>query len=100
MEIRNTAEDLKSLLGVPSTSASLAQHVRKASDGAQSVLESDRATLSGAGTEASMSATDDALRVDKIAEVQAALTAGTYRVPAEAVASRLVDAMLSARVNN
>jgi anti-sigma28 factor (negative regulator of flagellin synthesis) len=32
--------------------------------------------------------------MDKVASVQAALEAGTYNVPASAVASRVVDAML------
>jgi anti-sigma28 factor (negative regulator of flagellin synthesis) len=32
--------------------------------------------------------------MDKVASIQAALAAGTYNVPTEAVASRMVDAML------
>jgi anti-sigma28 factor (negative regulator of flagellin synthesis) len=35
------------------------------------------------------------VRTDKVASVQAALAAGTYDVPALAVASKIVDAMLS-----
>jgi len=57
-------------------------------------MAGDRATLSGAGTEVSLNAADDAVRLDKVAEVRAALAAGSYKVPAEAVASKLVDAML------
>jgi negative regulator of flagellin synthesis FlgM len=92
MEIRNTSESLKALLGVASTSSSLAQQVR--STATKSALEADQTTLSGAGTEASLSAAEDGLRLDKVAEVQAALAAGTYKVPAETVANRLIDAML------
>jgi anti-sigma28 factor (negative regulator of flagellin synthesis) len=96
MEIRNTADSLKALLGVSSTSPSLAQTRNTA---ARSVLEADQTTLSGAGSEASLSAADDALRLNKVAEVRAALAAGTYQKPAEAVASRLIDAMLSVDID-
>jgi anti-sigma28 factor (negative regulator of flagellin synthesis) len=34
------------------------------------------------------------VRTDKVAGIQAALAAGTYGVPASAVASKMVDAML------
>jgi anti-sigma28 factor (negative regulator of flagellin synthesis) len=34
------------------------------------------------------------VRPDKVANVKAALAAGTYNVPASAVASRVVDEML------
>lgn len=36
-----------------------------------------------------------ALRLDKIKKVRAALSAGTYSVPAEAVAIKMLDAMLA-----
>jgi len=94
MEIRNRAEDLKALLGVPSASSSPVRQVRDGSAGTESALAGDRATLSGAGAAAALQAADDSVRLDKVAEVKAAIAAGTYRVPAEAVAARLVNAML------
>lgn len=36
-----------------------------------------------------------AVRLDKVAKVRAALSAGTYSVPAEAVAVKMLDAMLA-----
>ena len=96
MEIRNTAEELKAILGVARESPAQAQAIRGGSAAAEGALARDRATLSGAGTEVSLNAADEGVRTDKVAEVRAALAAGTYHVPASAVASKLVDSMLSA----
>jgi anti-sigma28 factor (negative regulator of flagellin synthesis) len=35
--------------------------------------------------------------MDKVSSIQAALASGTYNVPASAVASKMVDAMMSVR---
>ena len=70
MDIRNSVEGLKTLLGVPPT------------------------TLSSAGTEVAQTASESEVRMDKVASVHAALAAGTYNVPASAVAGKVVDAML------
>lgn len=92
MEIRSGLEGLKSLLGVNDwTSAA-----NGAKNGATAVdLGSDRATLSSAANEVSIAASEDSVRTDKVAQIQAAITAGTYGVPASAVASKVVDAMLN-----
>jgi anti-sigma28 factor (negative regulator of flagellin synthesis) len=37
---------------------------------------------------------DEGVRTGKVAEIQAALQAGTYDVPGSAVAAKMVDAML------
>lgn len=97
MEIRNTAEELKALLGVARESPAQAQAIRGGSAAAKVALAQDQATLSGAGAEVSLNAAEEAVRTDKVALVRAALAAGTYQVPASAVASKLVDSMLSAR---
>jgi flagellar biosynthesis anti-sigma factor FlgM len=93
MDIRSSLDGLRSLLGVTgqpagSTSRTNAQAGALASG-------SDRATLSSAGSEVSESASADGVRMDKVAAVQQALQAGTYDVSASAVASKMVDAMLS-----
>jgi negative regulator of flagellin synthesis FlgM len=96
MDIRSSLDGLKSLLGVtpPATSATAS---KSASTTAPSALSSDRATLSSAGSEVSLTANDSDVRMDKVTSIQAALAAGTYNVPASAVASKMVDAMMGSR---
>lgn len=97
MDIRNSLEGLNSLLGTaPAASASTAQTGSGAATGSNA-LGTDSATFSSAGSEVSQTAAESDVRMDKVASVQAALAAGTYSVPASAVASKVVDAMLGGR---
>ena len=93
MDIRNSLDGLKSLLGA-SQAAPAAPQTRSNNAVGGSALTSDRATLSSAGSEVSLTAADSGVRTDKVAAVQSALAAGTYNVPSSAVASKMVDAML------
>jgi len=93
MDIRNSLDGLKSLLGATPAAPSAPQ-TRSSTAASGSALTSDRATLSSAGSEVSLTAADSDVRTDKVTAVQAALAAGTYNVPASAVASKMVDAML------
>lgn len=93
MDIRSSLDALKSLLGANPLAPAVTQTKGTAVDGG-SALASDRATLSNAGSEVSQTASESDVRSDKVASVQAALAAGTYNVPASAVASKVVDAML------
>ncbi|MGB6132049.1 MAG: flagellar biosynthesis anti-sigma factor FlgM [Acidobacteriaceae bacterium] len=54
----------------------------------------DVATLTSAGSVAAQSAPDSDVRMDKVTAVQQALAAGTYNVPASAVADKMIDQML------
>ena len=54
----------------------------------------DHATVSAAGTGISQSSGGSDVRLEKVAAVQQALANGTYNVPAEAVASSVVNSML------
>lgn len=97
MDIRSGLDGLKSLLGVNPATQTNAQPVRGGGSTKESApAAGDRATLSNAGSEVAQSAADGGVRVDKVASIQAALATGTYSVPASAVASRMVDAMLAA----
>ncbi len=94
MDIRNSLDGLRSLLGVSPTTQAAPQP--KGSGAATAgAFDTDRATVSNAANEVSQSSSGDGVRPEKVAEIQSALAAGTYNVPASAVASKLVDAMLS-----
>jgi flagellar biosynthesis anti-sigma factor FlgM len=54
----------------------------------------DVATLTSAGSAAAQSAPDSDVRMDKVSAIQQALAAGTYNVPASAVADKMIDRML------
>ena len=94
MDIRSSLDGLKSLLGVTEQRPAGSAGRTNAQAGALAP-GSDRATLSSAGSEVSQSASADGVRMEKVAAVQQALQAGTYDVSASAVASKMVDAMLS-----
>lgn len=95
MDIRNSMDGLKSLLGVSQAdSASLGTAKAASVSTNSSDSSSDRATLSSAASQVASSSDDASVRMDKVASIQSALAAGTYNIPASAVASRLVDSML------
>jgi flagellar biosynthesis anti-sigma factor FlgM len=54
----------------------------------------DEATLSSAASAAAQTAPDSDVRMEKVAQVQKALTEGTYSVPSSDVANSMIDAML------
>ncbi len=93
MDIRNSLEGLRTLLGVNPTATSAPQGKGSTSSAGNS-FDNDRATFSSAASEVSETASGESVRADKVAAIQAALADGTYNVPASAVASRVVDAMM------
>lgn len=64
---------------------------------AGSAFNSGQATPSDAANKVSRALPDEEVRLEKVAVIQAALAAGTYSVPAAAVASKMIDAMLGRR---
>jgi negative regulator of flagellin synthesis FlgM len=56
-------------------------------------LGSDQAKLSQASSQLALDPGTD-VRTEKVAAIQAAIQAGTYQVPASAVAQKLIDSML------
>jgi negative regulator of flagellin synthesis FlgM len=94
MDIRSGLDGLKTILGVTSAAPSSAERVKGGQTAERSLLSNDSATVSGAASEVALTAAEGGVRADKVAAVQAALAAGTYEVPASAVASKVIDSML------
>ncbi|HLI03165.1 MAG TPA: flagellar biosynthesis anti-sigma factor FlgM [Terracidiphilus sp.] len=94
MEVRSGFDALTSLLGINAPAPAGAGAAGAA--GAGRLPDADRATLSPAASGMAQAAGDGDVRMDKVAAVQAALAQGSYDVPASAVASKLVNAMLGA----
>ncbi|HEY1896952.1 MAG TPA: flagellar biosynthesis anti-sigma factor FlgM [Terracidiphilus sp.] len=93
MDIRSGLDGLKTILGVTPAGPTAPDRI-KGGHTAESSLNSDSATVSSAASEVALTAGEGGVRADKVAAVQAALAAGTYEVPASAVASRVIDSML------
>ena len=93
MDIRNSFEGMKSLLGIAPTSQTEPQ-IKRGARSDEAVLGNDHATLSSAASEVSQASGKDGVRMDKVAEIKAVLDAGSYKVPASTVAAKIVDAML------
>lgn len=98
MDIRNSLEGLKSLLGTNAAAPTTQQPPKSgATTSGGSALGSDRATFSSAGNEVSQTASDTGVRMDKVSGIQALLASGNYNVSASAVASKVVDSMMSSQ---
>ena|ERR1700738_2018888 len=94
MDIRSSMDGLRSLLGVPQSASSSAQQIKQQPTADAGSFSADRATLSSAGSFVSQALTDDGVRMEKVAGIQAAVAAGTYNVPASAVASKMIHSLL------
>ena len=94
IDMRSRVEELKSHLETPALAPATTPQPKSAATAGGSALGSGQAAFSSAGSEVSQMTGDTEVRMDKVAGIQAALAAGTYKVSAAAVASRVVDSML------
>ncbi len=94
MDIRSGLDGLKTILGVTPAVPASPERNQGGQTAERGSLSNDSATVSSAGSEVAQTAAEAGVRADKVAAVQAALAAGTYEVPASAVASKVIDSML------
>ena len=94
IDILRRVEELKSLLETPALAPAVTPQPKSEATADGSAQGSAPAAFSSAGSEVSQTAGGTEARMDKVASIQAALAAGTYNVPASAVASKVVDSML------
>jgi len=95
MDIRSSLEGLRSIFGATQTTPAAPQTRPGTQTGGTSPLSSDLATFSSAANSVAQAGPDSDVRLDKVQSIQAQLAAGTYNVPASAVASKLVTSLLS-----
>ena len=95
MDVRNSLDGLRSLLGVNQAQPAATQNKGNAATAAGNGWDGDQATVSSAANEMAQAVSSGGVRMDKVAAVQSALAAGTYNVSAAAVASSIMTAMLS-----
>lgn len=93
MDIRSGLDGLKTILGVTPAAPASPERTKSGST-SESSLNSDSATVSSAGSEVALTAAEGGVRTDKVEAMRAALAAGTYEVPAAAVAAKVIDSML------
>lgn len=99
MEIQSGIDGLKTLLGVTQAASSpmpAGKGGASAGGGSTTEVSGDRATLSEGAIQVARTASEPDVRMDRVAAVQAALAAGSYEVPASAVATKVINAMLGA----
>jgi flagellar biosynthesis anti-sigma factor FlgM len=94
VEIRNSLSGLNTISNPAPVSNQPETAPRSADKNSQTMQNTDRATVSAAGAGVSQSSPDGDVRMEKVTAVQQALAAGTYNVPASAVATKMVDSML------
>ncbi len=99
MELRNGLDGLKALLGASAAEMLQSRQMERNASPESGNLDGDQATVSNAGSEALRTASDEGVRMEKVTAVQAALTAGTYNVPANDVAAKLINSMIEPRAS-
>ena len=92
MNVNNKIEDLARIF--PSQSATNPTPAKGGSTAPAANTQNDQAQLSVVATQVAQSASTSDVRLDKVAAIQSALQAGTYRVPASDVAQKMIDSML------
>jgi len=90
MNVRNDIENLSQILASQPAQPAAARSTQPAVQ-----EDADTAQVSSVAAQVVQSAGDSDVRLDKVASIQAALQAGTYQVPASAVAQKVIESLLT-----
>ena len=93
MNVNNNIENLSQILS--SQTAPASGTVKGGNTSAVESAQTDTARVSAAATQVAQSVSASDIRLDKVASIQAALQAGTYQVPASAVARSVIGDLLT-----
>jgi len=93
MNVRNGIENLTQIF--PSQAGGTASTAQIKNSQQSDGLGNDKAQLSLVATQAAQSASASDVRLDKVANIQGALLAGTYSVAAADVAQKVLHSMLA-----
>lgn len=93
MNVNNNIENLSQILSPQSAPAATAGKSGNAAPAPNS--KTDTAQVSSVAAQVAQSASGSDVRLDKVASIQASLQAGTYQVPASAVAKSVIGALLT-----
>jgi len=80
---------------VPPQPATAVGQSSGSSSAASEIKSGDTAQVSNAASQVALSPADADVRLDKVAAIQSALKAGTYSVPASAVAQKVIGSLLA-----
>lgn len=91
MNVRNGIDSVNQLFpSRPTGTSSATQGETKPGE----ALKADQARLSAAASQASGSAAEPEVRIDRVAELQKAIQDGTYHVPASSVAEKVIATLI------
>lgn len=93
LQTHSTGNSTAAVESTRQTSAQSSASKTAVSQGA--ALKTDQASLSAVGALVAKASAGSDVRTEKVAALQQAISSGTYHVPASAVASKIVDSLLS-----
>src|SRR5882762_2688328 len=95
MNISNNIENLTQIFEPQTTGSASSAKTPVQNEAQNQTRNTDQAQLSATASQVAQSAAGSDVRLDKVAGIQSALQAGTYSVPASAVAQKVISSLLT-----
>jgi flagellar biosynthesis anti-sigma factor FlgM len=95
MNIGNNIENLTQIFDPQTVTGATPAKAAVQNETQNEAQKTDQAQVSTAASQVAQSVASSDIRLDKVASIQSALQAGTYSVPASAVAQKVVDSLLA-----